>query len=416
MYNSTEIAEPKAVQLPVDKTRRKRLKVVSACSECRRKKTKCNGEKPCAGCIKANVDCKYSNPPKSRPSNNRPLAASSSPTSASSLPPQSQQTQQEPRFYQPQPQQLSQSNDKSNTAIQAIENRLSVIEDILQTLLKQQQQRYQQQQQQQEKHHHHHPQQQQQQQQQQQHQSQSQSQHHHHHYPIAHQYHQRSAFVPVEQRNMQAHHSGPYYGDYHHDDGGNNYRQTQPQKRRFDQVQQQTTNVRLPPPHNYQPSLSESSSTSTTSSICSSSSPKMNTIQALLNAEGEIKLDYPHGPSAKPSAFYRPAPTAVAASAEKAATPLFWYSCQLVFCKDSKTTAQSVLYSQVQLGSNAFQFISASVETVELGNLVKTVIILEETVRQNRCVYGQSDTFKSQKFAAAGLLHYGCRFSFVNTF
>ncbi|KAG2232569.1 hypothetical protein INT48_009778 [Thamnidium elegans] len=39
-----------------DKTRRKRLKVVSACGECRRKKTKCNGEKPCAGCLKAHVE------------------------------------------------------------------------------------------------------------------------------------------------------------------------------------------------------------------------------------------------------------------------------------------------------------------------------------------------------------------------
>jgi hypothetical protein len=42
-----------------DKTRRKRLKVVSACGECRRKKTKCNGERPCAGCLKAHVECKY---------------------------------------------------------------------------------------------------------------------------------------------------------------------------------------------------------------------------------------------------------------------------------------------------------------------------------------------------------------------
>jgi hypothetical protein len=48
-----------------DKTRRKRLKVVSACGECRRKKTKCNGEKPCAGCLKAHVECKYVNSVKS---------------------------------------------------------------------------------------------------------------------------------------------------------------------------------------------------------------------------------------------------------------------------------------------------------------------------------------------------------------
>ncbi|EPB86924.1 hypothetical protein HMPREF1544_06247 [Mucor circinelloides 1006PhL] len=48
-----------------DKTRRKRLKVVSACGECRRKKTKCNGEQPCAGCLKAHVECKYVNSQKS---------------------------------------------------------------------------------------------------------------------------------------------------------------------------------------------------------------------------------------------------------------------------------------------------------------------------------------------------------------
>ncbi|KAI9259473.1 hypothetical protein BDA99DRAFT_513352 [Phascolomyces articulosus] len=50
--NTTTTTKP----LQVDKTRRKRLKVVSACGECRRKKTKCNGEHPCAGCIKAHVE------------------------------------------------------------------------------------------------------------------------------------------------------------------------------------------------------------------------------------------------------------------------------------------------------------------------------------------------------------------------
>lgn len=38
---------------------RKRLKVVNACEECRRKKTKCNGECPCVRCIKSQIDCKY---------------------------------------------------------------------------------------------------------------------------------------------------------------------------------------------------------------------------------------------------------------------------------------------------------------------------------------------------------------------
>ncbi|KAI9010498.1 hypothetical protein CLU79DRAFT_722809 [Phycomyces nitens] len=44
----------------VDKMRRKRLKVVSACQECRRKKTKCNGELPCMSCVKGNIESKTS--------------------------------------------------------------------------------------------------------------------------------------------------------------------------------------------------------------------------------------------------------------------------------------------------------------------------------------------------------------------
>ncbi|KAI8580135.1 hypothetical protein K450DRAFT_271245 [Umbelopsis ramanniana AG] len=40
-------------------TRRKRAKIVSACSECRRKKTKCNGEIPCKNCAKSGVRCEY---------------------------------------------------------------------------------------------------------------------------------------------------------------------------------------------------------------------------------------------------------------------------------------------------------------------------------------------------------------------
>ncbi|KAI8376543.1 uncharacterized protein BYT42DRAFT_574981 [Radiomyces spectabilis] len=39
--------------------RRKRAKIVSACSECRRKKTKCHGEQPCRNCQKAAVPCIY---------------------------------------------------------------------------------------------------------------------------------------------------------------------------------------------------------------------------------------------------------------------------------------------------------------------------------------------------------------------
>ncbi|KAI7849668.1 hypothetical protein BDC45DRAFT_421745, partial [Circinella umbellata] len=39
--------------------RKKRAKIVSACGECRRKKTKCNGEQPCRSCEKSGVPCIY---------------------------------------------------------------------------------------------------------------------------------------------------------------------------------------------------------------------------------------------------------------------------------------------------------------------------------------------------------------------
>lgn len=39
--------------------RKKRAKIVSACSECRRKKTKCNGEQPCRNCQKSVAECSY---------------------------------------------------------------------------------------------------------------------------------------------------------------------------------------------------------------------------------------------------------------------------------------------------------------------------------------------------------------------
>lgn len=38
---------------------KKRAKIVSACAECRRKKTKCNGEQPCRNCQKSAVHCIY---------------------------------------------------------------------------------------------------------------------------------------------------------------------------------------------------------------------------------------------------------------------------------------------------------------------------------------------------------------------
>ncbi|KAI9490481.1 hypothetical protein BDB00DRAFT_731426, partial [Zychaea mexicana] len=77
--------------------RKKRAKIVSACGECRRKKTKCNGEQPCRSCEKSGVPCIY------------PSATQ------------------------------SQGDDKRTTlskaALDAIEERLKTIEDMLRVIL-----------------------------------------------------------------------------------------------------------------------------------------------------------------------------------------------------------------------------------------------------------------------------------------
>ncbi|KAG0168968.1 hypothetical protein DFQ28_004127 [Apophysomyces sp. BC1034] len=75
-------------------TRRKRAKIVSACGECRRKKTKCNGEHPCRNCEKSAVPCVY---PSSNADDKR--------------------------------------NAHSKVALEAIEERLKAIEDMLRTIL-----------------------------------------------------------------------------------------------------------------------------------------------------------------------------------------------------------------------------------------------------------------------------------------
>ncbi|CEP17137.1 hypothetical protein [Parasitella parasitica] len=80
--------------------RKKRAKIMSACGECRRKKTKCDGEQPCRNCQKSNTACMY-------------------PTA-------------------------SQMDDKRNhggpskAALEAIEDRLKAIEDMLKTILQSQ--------------------------------------------------------------------------------------------------------------------------------------------------------------------------------------------------------------------------------------------------------------------------------------
>ncbi|KAG1438746.1 hypothetical protein G6F56_012536 [Rhizopus delemar] len=42
---------------------KKRTKIMSACAECRRKKTKCNGEQPCRNCQRASATCIYPTAP-----------------------------------------------------------------------------------------------------------------------------------------------------------------------------------------------------------------------------------------------------------------------------------------------------------------------------------------------------------------
>ncbi|KAI8359970.1 hypothetical protein BD560DRAFT_405065 [Blakeslea trispora] len=83
----------------VTEPRRKRAKIVSACGECRRKKTKCNGEQPCRNCEKSGAPCIY---PSANVTDDR-------------------------------------RNAPSKQALEAIEERLKTIEDMLRTIIKTQQ-------------------------------------------------------------------------------------------------------------------------------------------------------------------------------------------------------------------------------------------------------------------------------------
>ncbi|KAG1436911.1 hypothetical protein G6F56_013351 [Rhizopus delemar] len=126
MNNSNLPLENVADKLVTDKTRRKRLKVISACCECRRKKTKCNGEKPCIGCIKTNLECRYAN---------------NNPQQQQQPQPQPQQQPQQQQQQQPQQQQhiikTKPTLDINKATLHSIEHRLGAIEEILQLLLQQ---------------------------------------------------------------------------------------------------------------------------------------------------------------------------------------------------------------------------------------------------------------------------------------
>lgn len=139
--NSSPITNNHAVA-PTDKHRRKRLKVVSACLECRRKKTKCNGETPCAGCIKAKVDCKYVATLQQQQHAPRSSRSSAAPVARHHHQQQHTSHQHHATTTTSMAATSTSSGSNNTTAqanratVSAIEQRLTVIEDILRALLK----------------------------------------------------------------------------------------------------------------------------------------------------------------------------------------------------------------------------------------------------------------------------------------
>lgn len=91
---------PAGIPPPPSEPRKKRAKIVSACGECRRKKTKCNGEQPCRSCAKSGVSCVYPSATQSQNDDKR--------------------------------------NVPSKAALEAIEERLKAIEDMLRVILQSQ--------------------------------------------------------------------------------------------------------------------------------------------------------------------------------------------------------------------------------------------------------------------------------------
>ncbi|KAI8969337.1 hypothetical protein BDF20DRAFT_916694 [Mycotypha africana] len=133
-----------------DNGNKRRLKVLSACNECRRKKIKCDGKEPCVCCIKSNkrVICKYT------------TTASSEKLGGRAILPTKRQSHNSDRHH-PYPHK-QQKNDipplsltsinttttssttttttSSMTSIQSIESRLAAIEDVLHSFVRRHQQ------------------------------------------------------------------------------------------------------------------------------------------------------------------------------------------------------------------------------------------------------------------------------------
>ncbi|KAI8335705.1 hypothetical protein BC941DRAFT_514563 [Chlamydoabsidia padenii] len=109
-------------------SRRKRLKVVRACSECRRKKTKCDNEQPCAPCVKSYSNCQYTMAtiaPQQRHPTSKPCRTDES-TTTTSNPTAGSNTRTRLR---------SPSRRPMTQTIRAIEQRLQEIEKTLKFLI-----------------------------------------------------------------------------------------------------------------------------------------------------------------------------------------------------------------------------------------------------------------------------------------
>ncbi|KAI9303185.1 hypothetical protein BJ944DRAFT_183791 [Cunninghamella echinulata] len=113
--------------------KRRRLKVVRACRECRRKKTKCDGEKRCSACIKSHTDCQYIT--SKQVSSDHTLETIGTTTILTS-------TRHNHQYHQHQQKEQKESSRKQPVSIavtvHSIEKRLTTIEDQLRYIFQKQ--------------------------------------------------------------------------------------------------------------------------------------------------------------------------------------------------------------------------------------------------------------------------------------
>ncbi|KAI8370714.1 uncharacterized protein BYT42DRAFT_100036 [Radiomyces spectabilis] len=134
---------------PERATKRKRYKVTRACDVCRRKKTKCDGEQPCIGCVKAHIECHYTSSEFCHhgetitrgPSANSTASTSSLSSTASLLPAIAPKSVHSPVMANNATPSSSESPPalsptRSCSSMEAIEERLCLIEEVLRSFLK----------------------------------------------------------------------------------------------------------------------------------------------------------------------------------------------------------------------------------------------------------------------------------------